>query len=178
MITRRNFTKLTATAIGSMPLMGFRSPLFNAITKPKDELTISLFSKHLQFLDYNDMAAAAAEIGFDGLDLTVRPKGHVIPEKVVDDLPKAVAAMKKYGINPSMMTTNVWDVNNSEQKTILETASTLGFSHYRTDWLKYPEDRTIAESQTIYRKQAAALEVLNLSNTYLPLVKRTLDWAF
>lgn len=160
-ITRRNFTKLSAAAIGSMPLMGFSNSLFNAVAKPQDDLTISLFSKHLQFLDYNEMAAAASEIGFDGLDLTVRPKGHVLPEKVIDDLPKAVTAMKKYGINPGMMTTNIWDVNNSEQKTILETASTLRFSHYRTDWLKYPENRTIAESQAIYGQEAAALEMLN-----------------
>jgi len=160
-MTRRNFTKLSAAAVGSMPLMGFSNGLFNANTKPKDGLNISLFSKHLQFLDYNEMAAAASEIGFNGLDLTVRPKGHVLPERVVDDLPKAVAAMKKYGMNPGMMTTNVWDVNNPEQKTILETASTLGFTHYRTDWLNYPEERTIVESQTIYGQQAADLEILN-----------------
>ena len=107
------------------------------------------------------MSEAAAEMGFDGLDLTVRPEGHVLPERVVDDLPKVVAAMKKFGINPGMMTTNVWDVDVSEQKKVLETASTLGFTHYRTSWLTYPEDRTIVESQTIYGQQAAALEVVN-----------------
>ena len=160
-ITRRNFTKLSALSIGSVPLMGFDSPLFDAITKPKDDLTISLFSKHLQFLDYNDMAAAAAEIGFNGLDLTVRPKGHVLPEKVVNDLPKAVTAMKKYGMNPGMMTTNVWDLSDTVQKTVLETAGSLGFSHYRTGWLKYPEDRTIGESQALYAQQAKELETLN-----------------
>ena len=58
------------------------------------------------------MSEAAAEMGFNGLDLTLRPKGHVLPERVVDDLPKAVEAMKKHGINPLMMTTNVWDINN------------------------------------------------------------------
>ena len=160
-ITRRNFTKLSAAALGSIPLMGFDNALFNLSEKPKDDIEISVFSKHLQFLDYNDMASAAAEIGFDGLDLTVRPKGHVLPEKVVDDLPKAVEAMKKYGIDPGMMTTNVWDPNNLKQKTVLETAGNLGFTHYRTNWLSYPEDRTIQESQAIYGQQAKDLEVLN-----------------
>lgn len=160
-ISRRNFTKLSATALGSIPLMGFNNSLLNTLSKPKDDIAISLFSKHLQFLDYNEMAAAATEIGFDGLDLTVRPKGHVLPENVVDALPKAVAAMKKYGINPGMMTTNVWDADNIEQKSILETASQLGFTHYRTGWLKYPENRTIKESQAIYGQQAKDLELLN-----------------
>ncbi len=160
-ISRRKFAKLSAAAIGSMPLMGFTNPFFKTSARLKNDLYISLFSKHLQFLDYNEMAAAAAEMGFDGLDLTVRPKGHVLPERVADDLPKAVAAMKNYGINPGIMTTNVWDANNAEEKLVLETASNLGFTRYRTAWLKYPEDRTIVESQAIYGQQALALELLN-----------------
>ena len=84
-INRRKFVKLSAVAVGSLPLMGFSNPIFNTITTPSDELTISLFSKHLQFLDYNEVASAVAEMGFDGLDLTVRPKGHVLPKRVTDD---------------------------------------------------------------------------------------------
>lgn len=160
-ISRRNFTKLSATAVGSIPLMSFHDTLFSTHQKPDENIQISLFSKHLQFLDYNEMAAAASEIGFDGLDLTVRPNGHVLPERVTEDLPKAVDAMKKYGIKPNMMTTNIWDANNIEQKSVLETASKLGFGYYRTGWLTYPEDRTISESQAIYGQQAKELEVLN-----------------
>ena len=160
-ISRRSFTKLSATAVGSIPLMGFNSALLATILKPKQDLEIYLFSKHLQFLDYNEMAAATADMGFDGLDLTVRPKGHVQPERVVDDLPKAVEAIKKYGLKPKMMTTNVWDASNMEQKAVLETASSSGFTHYRTGWLTYPEDRTIAESQILFDKQAKDLELVN-----------------
>ena len=162
-ISRRNFTKLSAAAVGSIPLMSFNSTLLAPILKPKEDLEISLFSKHLQFLDYNEMAAATAEMGFKGLDLTVRPKGHVIPEMVATDLPKAITAMKKYGINPKMMTTNVWDATQQEQKAVLETASSLGVTHYRTGWLKYPEDKTITESQITFGQQAAALELVNKS---------------
>lgn len=162
-ISRRNFTKLSAAAVGSIPLMSFNPTLLAPIPKPKEDLEISLFSKHLQFLDYNEMAAATAEMGFKGLDLTVRPKGHVIPEMVATDLPKAITAMKKYGINPKMMTTNVWDATQQEQKAVLETASSLGVTHYRTGWLKYPEDKTITESQITFGQQAATLELVNKS---------------
>jgi sugar phosphate isomerase/epimerase len=162
-ISRRNFTKLSAAAAGSVPLMSFNSTLLAPILKPKEELEVNLFSKHLQFLDYNEMAAATAEMGFNGIDLTVRPKGHVIPEMVATDLPKAITAMKKYGINPKMMTTNVWDATQQEQKAVLETASSLGVTHYRTGWLKYPEDKTITESQITFGQQAAALELVNKS---------------
>ena len=43
----------------------------------------------------------------------------------------------------------------------MKTASSLGFTHYRTNWLKYPEDKPITESQALFGKQAKALEVLN-----------------
>lgn len=160
-ISRRNFTKLSAAAVGSIPLLGFNSALSASILKPKEGLEVSLFSKHLQFLDYNEMAAATAEMGFNGLDITVRPKGHVLPERVEGDLPKAVAAIKKYGLNPKMITTNVWDTVNLEEKSVLETASSLGITHYRTGWLKYPEDKTISESQKLFGEQAKALEIVN-----------------
>ncbi|APQ16777.1 sugar phosphate isomerase/epimerase family protein [Maribacter hydrothermalis] len=160
-ISRRNFTKLTAGVLGSIPFMGFPNHFFNTDSIIKGDIHISLFSKHLQFLGYNEMAAASAEIGFNGLDLTVRPKGHVLPEQVEEDLPKAIEAMIKYGLSPRMMTTNVWDITDAEQRKVLETASTLGLSHYRTGWLTYSDDITISESQAVFTKQAQALSEFN-----------------
>ncbi len=147
--------------LASIPLLAFQDPLSKLQEEPEADLKVHLFSKQLQFLDYNEMSAAAVAMGFDGLDLTVRRKGHVLPENVIEDLPKAAAAMKKHGLSPKLMSTNVWDANNMVNKTVLETASSLGFTHYRTDWLKYPEDKSITESQTLYGKQAKALEELN-----------------
>ena len=159
--SRRAFAKLSAMGLATIPLLSFANGLNKTMSNPEKDLDVHLFSKHLQFLNYNDMSAAAVAMGFDGLDLTVRRKGHVLPKNVVDDLPKAVEAMKKHGLKPQMMSTNVWDVNDIVQKTVLETASTLGFTHYRTDWLKYPENKSIVESQALYGKQARNLEILN-----------------
>ena len=44
-------------------------------------------------------------MGFNGVDLTVRPNGHVIPESVRDDLPRAIADIKKGGSYCTMITT-------------------------------------------------------------------------
>lgn len=159
--SRREFTRLSAMGLATVPFLSFANNLNEIVPTQTKNLNVSLFSKHLQFLNYNDMSAAAVEMGFDGLDLTVRRKGHVLPENVLNDLPKAVEAMKKHGLRAQMMSTNVWNVNDNVQKAVLETASTLGFTHYRTEWLKYPEDKTIEESQTLYGKQAKDLEQLN-----------------
>ena len=159
--TRRDFTKLSMAALGTLPLMAFKNPLNMGFSKSNDSIEVHLFSKHLQFLGYNDMSEAAADMGFDGLDLTVRPKGHVLPENVKSDLPKAVEAMKTFGLAVRMMTTNVLDAEDPEQKNVLEAASKNGFTHYRTGWLTYPEDKPIAESQAQFGQQFEKLEMLN-----------------
>ncbi|KGL63398.1 sugar phosphate isomerase/epimerase family protein [Polaribacter sp. Hel1_85] len=160
--SRREFTKLSGLALSAIPFMSFTSPFLQTpFIASEEKLNVHLFSKHLQFLDYNNMSEAAAEMGFDGLDLTVRRKGHVLPTRVSEDLPKAVEAMKKCGLMPKMMSTNVWDAHDKTNINVLETASKLGFSHYRTDWLKYSEGIAITESQTIFGKNAKELELLN-----------------
>lgn len=157
---RRDFIKKTTLAGAALWLPVPAIPM--TTTKDvEDGLNVFLFSKHLQFLNYNDMAEAAAEMGFQGVDLTVRPKGHVLPEKVEHDLPEAVEAMKKFGLIPKMMTTNIIDSTDATGSRILETAANFGFTHYRTGWLSYPNNRTIEESQAIYAQQFKNLELLN-----------------
>ncbi|MBD1262377.1 TIM barrel protein [Maribacter polysiphoniae] len=159
--TRRHFLKQSTLAGSAMilPLSGIAGNLFKENTSELPK--VFLFSKHLQFLDYNAMSEATAEMGFNGLDLTVRPKGHVSPEKVVDELPKAVEAMQKNDLLPQMMTTNILDAEKKETLSVLKTAGSLGLTHYRTGWLTYPEDRTITESQAIFGQQFKELEILN-----------------
>jgi len=77
------------------------------------------------------MSEAAKEMGFDGVDLTVRPKGHVLPERVNEDLPKATEAMKSFGLVPKMFASNLIDTNNELHRKVLETAKVLGYEFYR-----------------------------------------------
>lgn len=124
-------------------------------------LKVYVFSKHLQFLNYEDMAAAARDIGFDGVDLTVRPKGHVEPDHVDSDLPKAVDAIRKAGLSGEMMTTAVENANNNTDKKLLETAARLGIRHYRMNWLSYPKDKSIPEAIKQFQQTIKDLGNLN-----------------
>ena len=107
------------------------------------------------------MAEAAAEMGFDGVDLTVRPKGHVLPEKVESDLPKAVEAMRKVGFSPFIMTTAVQDANDPTDQNVLSTASKLGFQYYRMNWLNYLEGKSIPDSIQHFQGVMKSLSELN-----------------
>src|SRR5688572_30566652 len=124
-------------------------------------LKIHIFSKHLQFLNIHDMTEAAAEMGFDGVDLTVRPNGHVVPERVENDLPKAVEAMRKIGFAPLMMTTAIQDAGNTTDKQVLELAAKHRFQFYRMNWFNYPDGKSIPESMQLFQQKVKDLSELN-----------------
>ncbi|WAC09796.1 sugar phosphate isomerase/epimerase family protein [Dyadobacter pollutisoli] len=159
-ISRRNFLINTALAGSAIPMLTHEA-FAKSQTALADTPKINIFSKHLQFLNYRDMAEVAKELGFDGIDLTVRPKGHVLPEKVDSDLPMAVEAMKKVGFTPLMFCTAVEDAGNPLDKNVLETAAKLGFKYYRMNWYKYNEQKSIPELLTDYQSKMAGLSQLN-----------------
>ena len=160
--SRRGFIKKTFLAGALTPFVHVGAA---AVLPPHrrhaSPLKVHVFSKHLQFLDYKDMAEAAADIGFDGVDLTVRPKGHVFPERVTEDLPKAVEAIRQAGLSHTMMTTAVQDAKSNTDKTLLETAARLGIDFYRMNWLRYPDDKTIPEAVEQFQQTIKELGQLN-----------------
>lgn len=158
--SRRSFLKSSILTTSLFPLMNenLSSMFYGSNVSP---LKIHIFSKHLQFLNYKDMAEAAAEMGFDGIDLTVRPNGHVLPERVETDLPKAAEAMRKVGLAPLLMTSAVQDANNSTDRKVLEVAVKEGIKFYRMNWYSYPEDKSIPESLQHFQQMVKELSHLN-----------------
>jgi L-ribulose-5-phosphate 3-epimerase len=160
--TRRNFVKLSALgAIASMPIISTANSLFESTFIDNTDLDVSIFSKHLQFLDYKTLGEMAAEMGFSGVDLTVRPIGHVLPELVTTDLPKAIKAIKEGGSNCKMITTTIKSVSNTIDVDIITTAAALGINYYRPDWFKYKENKSMIETLDIYQNEIQQLGELN-----------------
>lgn len=157
---RRDFVKLATLSACTIPFFGFSNRFLDDLIVD-EKLSVNIFSKHLQFLDYKSTGEMAAEMGFDGIDLTVRPNGHVIPENVKTDLPKAVTEIKKSGVNCNMVTTSIESVDNTMDLDILETASTTGINYYRTNWFKYKEDTSMEESLLFYQEEIKKLSELN-----------------
>lgn len=158
--SRRKFIR-NAVITGAMAPIA-ASDLFAATTTPvADRLKVHIFSKHLQFLNYRDLAHAAAEMGFDGIDLSVRPGGHVEPDRVEEDLPKVTDEMKKAGLAPSLMTTSVNAADNATDNKLLTTASKLGYKDYRMNWYNYPGDKAMPEALAEFGARLKALGELN-----------------
>ncbi len=147
-LSRRSFIKQSAIA-GSALLMPKNVLAMNSFKDNKtlnEDLKVFIFSKHLQFLSYKEMSEAAKDMGFDGVDLTVRPKGHVLPERVAEDLPKATEVMESFGLLSQMLSTNVIDANNPVHRKVLETASRLGYQYYRPAWIRYKNELAVVKT--------------------------------
>jgi len=160
-VTRRKFLAALAATGASIPITGFAKNADAAMKSGGNKRKICIFSKHLQWLDYDAMGETAAEIGFDGVDLTVRPGGHVLPERAEEDLPRAVEAVRKAGLDVSMMTTRVIDPRDSYTEPILKTASQLGIGYYRMGYLNYNDSLGVSESLESHKPQLRDLAAMN-----------------
>lgn len=165
-MSRRNFTTIDRRSLlrglgvlgASAAVSGLLSSGLYAAAPARK---IHLFSKHLQWLDYDAMAEKAAAIGFDGVDLTVRPKGHVLPENVERDLPLAVAAIRKAGLVADRITTSVTDPADPLTMRILDAAGDQGIEIYRMGWLKYDRDQAIPAQLDVLRSRLEQLASVN-----------------
>ncbi len=120
----------------SLLLTSLALPLAAAPARSKP--TLCAFSKHLaHFPDYQELAKKTRELGFEGVDLTVREKGHVLPERAAADLPSAVSAIQAQSLQVPMITTNLRSAQEPAARPILQTASRLGVPFYKLGYFNY-----------------------------------------
>jgi L-ribulose-5-phosphate 3-epimerase len=101
-----------------------------------------LFSKHLPELGPGALGRAVKDAGFDGVDLTVRPQGHVAPERAVEDLPRAIEAIAAHGIKVPMITTELTSADSPTARPILQTAAKHGVRYFKTGYWRYATSTT------------------------------------
>jgi L-ribulose-5-phosphate 3-epimerase len=158
--SRRKFIGTMALAGASIP---FSLKTAGRIAHPAQTTTrpIHIFSKPLQWLEYDALAEVLAESGAEGIDLSVRPDGHVLPEKVKTDLPRAVAAARKNGLRTDMITTAITRADENYTTDILKTASDLGIKFYRMGYYNYDDVAGIWGSLQKIKPEFAKLAELN-----------------
>ena len=125
--TRRQLLLAAAGALGASAAKHKEAP------KP----TLCLFSKHLPDLGYPELAKTLKGFGFPGVDLTVRPKGHVLPENAARDLPKAFDALKTEGVDVPMITTGLLSIHEPAARPTLYTAAKLGIEFFKVGYYKH-----------------------------------------
>ena len=106
---------------------------------------ICFFSKHLPELDWTELGRAVKAAGFDGVDLTVRAKGHVLPERAAADLPRAIEAIKAQGVSVPMVTTELTSASDPTAKPLLQAAAKSGVRYFKTGYWRYTTRGTCAD---------------------------------
>lgn len=171
-LSRRNFLVKSSTAAAGISVAA-NSKLFAIenshrfqdlkISDPKDQesFKFSVFSKTLHWMPVSEMVTRVSLMGFDGIDLTVRPNGHVLPERVEEDLPRAMQAARKAGISIFSIITSINNADDPLTEKILKTASSLGIGHYRMDWLYYDDAKSIEQNLISIQSVLSKLAVLN-----------------
>ncbi|MGD0582754.1 MAG: sugar phosphate isomerase/epimerase family protein [Bacteroidales bacterium] len=159
-IDRRSFISTIAAAGASLTLNGLQG-IGSMIGSTESKRKIHVFSKPLVWLGYEDLAALLYEAGAEGIDLTVRPGGNILPENVESDLPRAVEAARKKGLTVEMIVTGIVSADEKYAESIIRTASSLGVKFYRLGWINYDDNLGIAGTIRKFRSDLKKLEVLN-----------------
>ncbi len=145
-MTRRRFTG-TLLAAASLPLSASAgeqggdapsaSQAMGMVSMAGPGSPIVLFSKHLAELGWRDLGVAVRQAGFDGVDLTVRPGGHVLPARVSEDLPRAVAAIRDGGSMVAMLTTGLTQPDDPAARATLQGARDAGVPRLKAGYYRY-----------------------------------------
>jgi sugar phosphate isomerase/epimerase len=167
--TRRQFLSQLAIAGAALPLAtqiagtARAAEAQPATSATKAKSTIHVFSKPLQWLSYDATAQLLAETGYGGIDYTVRPGGHVLPEKAAEDLPRAVEAAQKAGLKVEMITTAIVSARDPQTEPLLRAAAKAGVKFYRFGNLNY--DPKLGVMESLQRHKAAFKELAQLNQT-------------
>jgi sugar phosphate isomerase/epimerase len=150
-ISRRAFLG-TAAALAASPALGLQD---------KPAWKIGGFTKVLQDLSYEKTAEAAVGIGWDGIECPVRAKGHVLPERVEEDLPRMVDALKAKNLEVLALATEIRGTDDPHIEKVLRTGLKLGIRLYRLGGFKYKEGISIPKQLDEFRARLKDVAALN-----------------
>ncbi len=139
-LSRREFMQVASAATVAGAMTGpasLRAAVLEGSPRKPLPGPVCLFSKSVPQLGWSELAKTAKEAGFDGIDLTVRGDGHVLPDRAAVDLPKAIAAIRAEGMEVPMLTTELLGVDSVGARPILEIAGKLSVPYIKPGYYEY-----------------------------------------
>lgn len=157
-LTRRD----ALTLLGGAALAGSSAVPAAAQPAPSRRRAIGVVSRHLQWTDLEGAVAVAKEAGFDAIEWNVRKGGHVAPERVEQDLPRAVELTRKAGMAVTMITTSIQDAQSPFAEPILRAAKASGIRWYRGgEYFRYDYTKPLVPQIEALKPRMAGLAALN-----------------
>lgn len=150
---RRRFLTATCATVAT--------PILAQSDQPAEKQKISVFTKPFNSLSFDELADRMAEIGFDGVEATIRRGGNVQSHEVEDKLPQLVEALGKRNLEVTIMTSDINDPDDPITEKVLRTAATLGIKRYRMKYLRYDASRSVIEQINEWKPRLKDLAAIN-----------------
>ncbi len=119
------------------------------------------FTKPFQKTSYTRTAEIVSEVGWQGIELPLRAKGQIEPERVEEELPKMVEALKARGLTVGTITTDIVAVSTAHAEKVLRTAKALGITRYRLGSFRYRDDEHPKAQLEALKPQLRELAAMN-----------------
>src|SRR5687767_12443611 len=129
-----------------------------------------LFTDNLAALKLADVCADARRAGFDGLDLTLRPGGHVPPENAEMGLSEAKRVADAAGVTIPMATTAVSDTDSPHAEQVFASAAHYGVRRLKLGYWRYEPFGTLVKQVDDARAKLERIVKLGEKYSVVPCV--------
>ena len=131
--------------------------------------TFCTFTESFQDWSIPTVCRRFKELGLDGLDLTLRPGGHIEPKYARQQLPVAAEAAAEAGLKIAMLTTAILEPDK-QADAILSTAGRLGIQRVKLGYYRYKGFGNLQEQIDRVRHQIESVAKLAKKFDVLPCV--------
>ncbi len=128
---------------------------------------VCVYTEHFQSLPVPEVCKIFRTMGVNGLDLTVRPGGHVDPEDVKVGLPKAVKAARDHGLEVMMLTTAITEPDRIAEETFAA-CQQAGIRRIKMGYYPVGKAGALARRLSEVRRQLAGVAKLAARYEVLP----------
>ena len=131
--------------------------------------SVGAFTKSFQDRSIPEVCHIFKQMGLDGLDLTVRPGGHIDPKAVATKLPEADQAAKAAGTRILFLTTAI-TAADADAERLLAAASEVGIDRIKLGYYRYTTFGKLSRELKQVRQRIAAVVKLAGRYNVLPCI--------
>lgn len=135
----------------------------SARAAPGSRPPVCIYSEHFQKLPIPEVCKVFKRIGVEGLDLTVRPGGHIDPKNAKSELPKAAKTAREHGLKIMMLTTGVTSPDRRAEE-ILAACQKLDIKRIKLGYFPVGEFGQLAKRMDQVRRQLES--IVKLASKY------------
>ncbi len=123
-----------------------------------------LYTDNLADISIDEACRAAKQAGFDGVDITLRPGGHVLPESVEMGLANARQSADQAGAAIAMATTSITDTSSPYCEDILASCAHYDVRKIKLGYWRYEPFGTLVKQ--LHAARESLKRITNLAGKY------------